>query len=479
MTADSKIEWTDHTFNVWWGCARVSSGCRHCYADTLASRWGHELWRRHGPRKPMADQYWREPLQWNRNGPARVFCGSMCDLFEAHPERDVRVMQDRERARLWGLIESTPNLTWQLLTKRPENVSSMSPWGDQWPDNVWIGTSVEDQRTADVRIPQLRTIPAVVRFLSCEPLLSRVDLSRWIGDNGCGCFKESGGRRLPGRRDGRVGDRPTRSYMAGVGSPVESVARDHSGDPVRTASGGTPIWEVPTSQGDVLGSSDSCAGTSAGVEAHTRSDTGRTNGQPQERTTHRQPPPELRAGDTRGAIGARSAGSTSGPTGSVWSAQCDGGPHDESGPRDMLSPGGRGAAECPRCGFWRAVSDDLADSSRRPPISWLIAGGESGPGSRPMHPGWVRGLRDQCEKYRVPFFLKQWGEWTPVTGADHWRNRKGTDHEVRSDGYHWPLSEPHDAGDGTEVLMRRVGKKHAGRELDGRVWDDYPAVKPV
>src|ERR1051326_6900926 len=118
---DSEISWTHHTFNCWWGCARVSPGCRFCYADTLATHWGHELWRRHGPRRPMSDNYWRQPFTWNRKaanaqGPTRGFCASMADVFEDHPEPEVRAFQDKERARLWDLIEATPNLTWMLLT---------------------------------------------------------------------------------------------------------------------------------------------------------------------------------------------------------------------------------------------------------------------------------------------------------------------------------------------------------------------------
>ena len=179
----SKIEWCDYTFNPWWGCSRISSGCRHCYADTLATRWGHELWRRHGPRRTMSDPYWREPLKWNRTAPGRVFCGSMCDVFEAHHEPDVASVLDSQRARLWELIAATPHLTWLLLTKRPQNIAGMVPWGDIWPRNVWIGTSVEHQRAAEERIPILLDIPADIRFLSCEPLVEAVNLEEVDGVN--------------------------------------------------------------------------------------------------------------------------------------------------------------------------------------------------------------------------------------------------------------------------------------------------------
>jgi len=80
------------------------------------------------------------------------------------------------------LIDDTPNLDWLLLTKRPENVKKMTPWGNKWPKNVWLGTSVENQEWAEKRIPKLLSNPAQVRFLSCEPLLGPVDLSKWVED---------------------------------------------------------------------------------------------------------------------------------------------------------------------------------------------------------------------------------------------------------------------------------------------------------
>jgi len=123
----------------------------------------------------MSDATWRNPVRWNREAdaagrPALVFCASMADVFE--DRRDL----DASRDRLWSLIDETPWLVWQLLTKRPENAAAMVPWVDVWPSNVWIGASVEDQRRADERIPVLRMLPAAVRFLSVEPLLEPVRL---------------------------------------------------------------------------------------------------------------------------------------------------------------------------------------------------------------------------------------------------------------------------------------------------------------
>lgn len=189
---NSKIEWTHHTFNPWWGCAKVSAGCEHCYAETFSKRTGHDIW---GPpktttRRAFGDKHWREPLKWNQSAKAagqrhRVFCASMADVFEDHPQ------VTEERRRLLDLIVHTPHLDWLLLTKRPENVNRMieeatgfsesGMWFHAVGDHVWIGTSVEDQAAADKRIPALLNVPAKIRFLSCEPLLGPVDLDPWFG----------------------------------------------------------------------------------------------------------------------------------------------------------------------------------------------------------------------------------------------------------------------------------------------------------
>ena len=113
---------------------------------------------------------------------------------------------------------------------------------------------------------------------------------------------------------------------------------------------------------------------------------------------------------------------------------------------------GRHSAEC-RIDSIKDIGEGNWKSPELPPVhpglDWVIAGGESGPGARPMHPDWARSLRDQCVVAGVPFFFKQWGEFSPV-------------------GY------PDGVADPAEHLWIRVGKKHAGRELDGRTWDEYP-----
>lgn len=173
---------TGYTFNAWWGCNKVSEECFRCYAQDIAHHYKHDVW---GPawktdRRLFGERHWAEPLAWNRQAEREghrrnVFCASMADTFELHP------MIEESRARLWELILATPWLDWLLLTKRPENIMTLAPWGNGiWPDNIWLGASVGLQKRAQERIPKLLEVPAVVRFLSCEPLLGPLDLSPWI-----------------------------------------------------------------------------------------------------------------------------------------------------------------------------------------------------------------------------------------------------------------------------------------------------------
>lgn len=181
MGVDSKIEWTHHTFNPWWGCARVSPGCENCYAETFAKRTGKAKWGVNEERRLFGDKHWKEPLKWNAAAEKagerhRVFCASMADVFE--DRRDL----DEQRQRLWNLIDDTPHLDWLLLTKRPENIARLYP--PTWTEkrlppirNIWLGCTAEDQKRADERVPRLVEVRAAVRFLSCEPLLGPVELA--------------------------------------------------------------------------------------------------------------------------------------------------------------------------------------------------------------------------------------------------------------------------------------------------------------
>lgn len=207
MAEMTMIQWCDHTFNPWIGCAKVSPGCANCYAEaSTPSRAMGIKWGKGQPRQRTSASNWREPLKWNRDcgltdGPRRrVFCASLADWLD--DEVPIEWLAD-----LLKLIHDTPNLDWLLLTKRPENFfgrlrgawnatvcefDSFDRWIVDWgkrgiaPDNVWIGTTTEDQERAEERIPEMLKIPARVRFLSVEPMLGPVDLTHWMIEGGGG-----------------------------------------------------------------------------------------------------------------------------------------------------------------------------------------------------------------------------------------------------------------------------------------------------
>jgi len=173
----SAISWTKSTFNPWMGCQRVSPACEHCYAEALVTgRMGYSgdraLWGPRAERRVTSVENWKKPRKWQREAELTgefwpVFCASLADVFENR--RDL----DSPRRDLFQLIEETPHLTWLLLTKRSEHMTTLAPmtWRDRWPTNVWAGTTIEDCRRAAERLPHLLRVPAVVRFVSIEPQL--------------------------------------------------------------------------------------------------------------------------------------------------------------------------------------------------------------------------------------------------------------------------------------------------------------------
>lgn len=186
MSDQTRIEWTDATWNPVTGCSKVSPGCEHCYAERLSHRFG---WTQQPWTAPhaAANVRWhadrlQQPRQWRR--PRRIFVNSLSDLF--HP-----AVPDTFLGAVFATMQATPRHTYQILTKRP---ARMREWmqqpppevaGAPWPPpNVWLGVSVEDARRADERIPVLRDTPAAIRFLSCEPLLGPLDLTGALGAPG-------------------------------------------------------------------------------------------------------------------------------------------------------------------------------------------------------------------------------------------------------------------------------------------------------
>jgi protein gp37 len=195
MGDNTKIEWTNATWNPVSGCSKVSLGCKHCYAERLFPRVY--------PGRKFTDvqthpDRLRQPLSWRK--PKRIFVNSMSDLFH----EDV---PDWFIANVFSVMEGCRNRhTFQILTKRPER---MRQWVSEWKrkiddmadypapseglyfsrySHVWLGVSVENQETADARIPVLLQTPAAVRFLSCEPLLGPINLTHLTGgpDEGAG-----------------------------------------------------------------------------------------------------------------------------------------------------------------------------------------------------------------------------------------------------------------------------------------------------
>jgi protein gp37 len=296
MSDKTRIEWTDATWNPVTGCTKVSDGCKHCYAERDWARLSANPDTRYYGR-PFTDVQCHGdvldlPLRWKK--PRRVFVNSMSDLFhDAVPWRFI--------ADVFGVMASCPRHTFQVLTKRPERMNRllsllpgflseavaecMALYTDAplvWPlPNVWLGVSVEDQATADQRIPLLLNTPAALRWVSAEPLLGPVDL---------------------------------RPYLD-----------------------------------------------------------------------------------------------------------------------------------------WSFAHADMS----RPDLDWVVAGGESGPKARPMHPDWLRTIRDHCFLFVTPFLFKQWGEWGPY-------DRSATDGATLA------------TTNSLDTPMQRFGKKAAGRHLYGQLHDEYP-----
>jgi len=178
MAENSGIEWTHHTFNPWIGCTKVSAACDNCYAENWDKRFKGGRWGQHADRTKT--KTWGQPLKWQKQAEKqgvrfRVFCASLADVFDNH-----KSIQSEWRESLFELIKQCPNLDFLLLTKRPQNIKKYLPadWGNGY-HNVWLGCTVESQKEAD-RLNHLTKIPAVVRFLSMEPLLGSVDLSSHI-----------------------------------------------------------------------------------------------------------------------------------------------------------------------------------------------------------------------------------------------------------------------------------------------------------
>ena len=240
MAENTKIEWTDHTFNPWEGCQKVGPGCDHCYAETRNARFGGGVavnWGPGAPRRRTSVANWQLPLKWDKlseqwvrnGGPrTRVFCASLADVFD-------NAVDPAWRADLFALIRSTPNLDWLLLTKRIGNAHQMigealiklgtRPGGagptsllPSWPWlNVWIGATVVNREEMLRDAVKLKATPATVHFWSVEPMLGDLgELPRELLPDWVICGGESGPGARPMHPDWA---RSLRDQCAAAGVP--------------------------------------------------------------------------------------------------------------------------------------------------------------------------------------------------------------------------------------------------------------------
>lgn len=180
------ISWTKSTFNPWIGCTKIGPGCDGCYAAAM-NNWLYRgaNWGPGAPRREQSEKYWAKPFTWNAAAPDTMFAGrpgfwpvfaaSHADIFDNEVDQHLR-------ERFWSTVRATPNLTWQIVTKRIGNAPKMLPadWGNGYP-NVWLISTIVDQGEANRDVPKLRDVPARIRGVSYEPALGPVDWTPWLG----------------------------------------------------------------------------------------------------------------------------------------------------------------------------------------------------------------------------------------------------------------------------------------------------------
>lgn len=189
MGRDTAISWTHHTWNPWWGCTKVNTLCDSCYADLLDRRCGGDHWGDDKPRRYIKS-VWTDVHKWNAEAKAagerhRIFCMSMGDFWEKPMPvvdskgnmmpGDTSNLRDRAFKEVIGPCDS---LDWMLLTKRPGNFFKYAPeeWSKSWPEHCWALASAGTKTDTPGMVSILSKVPSVVRGLSMEPLLDKVDL---------------------------------------------------------------------------------------------------------------------------------------------------------------------------------------------------------------------------------------------------------------------------------------------------------------
>ena len=485
----TKIEWAEETWNPVTGCSPISEGCQNCYAKRMANRLrGRCGYPADDPfRVTLHPERLGEPLRWKE--PRKVFVCSMGDLFhefvptkfiidclsimaEAYQHTFMILTKRPERMRAIMSHETIANDVW-LQTSRGVNAEP-SPWP---LPNVWLGVTAENQKRADERIPILLQILAVVRFVSVEPCLSAVNIVQYLQG-----YKPQGGIKANDQarngvsgsvcnrgifcRSGRQ-DMETQGICWGQQGGFASAGEDAER---ATARRNQYIEKAPTSSIQSEQRKDVCLCPPGCVDdCQPGGDTFRDGDQPQGRGSIQQSSEQPGGSDQE-----REHTSCRQSIEGAWEEratrrekhQCEANSRGCSG-----YPGSLGQKRSIPVGISQEIPCISGNNQRSmpkenleaPTIDWVICGGETGPGARPMHPDWVRSLRDQCQAAETSFYFKQWGEWSPTPAKDV---------PVRGclDGGRFHSGSNPSVG----LAMYRVGKKAAGRILDGRTWDEFP-----
>jgi protein gp37 len=439
-----------------------------------------------------AEHILAEPLK--RRKPTTYFVNSMSDLFH----EDV---PDEWIDRVFAIMALCSRHTFQVLTKRSarmraymsaknraETIAKAAPRGwslvfvgelmFDWPlPNVWLGVSCEDQRRADERIPDLLETPAAVRFVSAEPLLSALDLSKWLHDRRReGVFSADRHGPIRDRLEWSnlaLGEMDGRRTSVGSGLYAEDESRAQFSE-ARELSSCDVQGQVQAAQG--RRASDSLD------DGQPTSYPAKDGNQSYRREQEEQRASELGVGNPsteRPTCTHVLVSEKEGPEGRE-ELVCGGHRVPSAGDQEHLveqiphAEGDRGQVQNHTID---RVSDCAPQELAAPALDWIIAGGESGPGARPMHPDWARALRDQCEHAGTAYFFKQHGSWSAVYDRDKddpdWRRCDAVVNDTPSGQW---LNLAGGQGFHGERVVRviPVSKKTAGRLLDGREHNDMP-----
>lgn len=414
MADQTGIEWADSTFNPWMGCSRVSPACDHCYAERDTARFGRVGWGQGVPRVRTAEANWRKPLRWN----ARSFwqcadCGWRGDTPRVdHADEDAP----------GGTGIACPACLQRDVRPARRRVfcASLADVFDNEVDPQWRADLVH----LIFKTPHLDWLLLTKRIGNAKGMLEQAVASLSLGNHSWEHQSSRGFRHVwlgATICNQEEADRDVPKLLA-TPAAVRFLSIEPMLGPVNLEK-----WLDPWTCADCCyhGGESDC-----------------------------------------GPDGCEECGAEKAFESSDVCSEC--GADDNSA-----------QPACPRCGSHRSYSRDYGFMFKNPPetVRWVIVGGESGPHARPIHPRWVRNLRDQCAAHGVPFLFKQWGEWRPPGDGEEFDTGRGRAQKVpafivSTDGTVSCFENEHNRLDGKAML--RVGRRLAGRELDGRTHSAWP-----